>query len=154
MEENNLTPEQYERYIQTVDEFQQLRTLSREEKIKIIDDILKAPFLDLRSDWAFKYVFGGHPDLLKMLLNDFLPEPVESVQVLPNELPHNRPDDKNIIMDVLCRLGDGREIIVEMVLLWGGPGIEAVERRGILRPLVPGLRYMLHGLHPQTPTVI
>ena len=64
MEENNLTPEQYERYIQTVDEFQQLRTLSREEKIKIIDDILKAPFLDLRSDWAFKYVFGGHPDLL------------------------------------------------------------------------------------------
>ena len=114
MEENNLTPEQYERYIQTVDEFQQLRTLSREEKIKIIDDILKAPFLDLRSDWAFKYVFGGHPDLLKMLLNDFLPEPVESVQVLPNELPHNRPDDKNIIMDVLCRLGDGREIIVEM----------------------------------------
>ena len=114
MEENNLTPEQYERYIQTVDEFQQLRTLSREEKIKIIDDILKAPFLDLRSDWAFKYVFGGHPDLLKMLLNDFLPEPVESVTVLPNELPHNRPDDKNIILDVLCRLGDGREIIVEM----------------------------------------
>ena len=114
MEDINLTPEQYERYIQTVDEFQQLRTLSREEKIKIIDDILKAPFLDLRSDWAFKYVFGGHPDLLKMLLNDFLPEPVESVTVLPNELPHNRPDDKNIILDVLCRLGDGREIIVEM----------------------------------------
>ena len=164
MEDINLTPEQYERYIQTVDEFQQLRTLSREEKIKIIDDILKAPFLDLRSDWAFKYVFGGHPDLLKMLLNDFLPEPVESVTVLPNELPHNRPDDKNIILDVLCRLGDGREIIVEMqrkgrsrfvpqpdVLLRGGPGVEAVEERSVLRPPLPGLCYLFHGFHPHAP---
>ena len=69
--------------------------------------------MDLRCDWAFKHVMKN-TDILKMLLNDFLPEEIESVEPLPNEIDKMRPDDKNVIMDVLCHTVDGTEFIVEM----------------------------------------
>ena len=45
---------------------------------------------------------------------DFLPEEIDSVEPLPNEIDKARPDDKNIIMDVLCKTSDGRTFICEM----------------------------------------
>lgn len=39
---------------------------------------------------------------------------VNEVEPLPNEIDKLRPDDKNVIMDVLCHAADGTEFIVEM----------------------------------------
>ena len=39
---------------------------------------------------------------------------VNEVEPLPNEIDKMRPDDKNIIMDVLGHTADGTEFIVEM----------------------------------------
>ena len=100
-------------YISVVNEVERYRNLTEEEKKKLVSDIMEHPYMDLRSDWAFQYVFKNE-DLLKMLLNDFLPEEISSVHIQPNEIGRMRPDDKNIIMDVLCKTADGREFICEM----------------------------------------
>ena len=79
----------------------------------VIITVMNHPYMDLRSDWAFKHILQNK-DILKMLLNDFLPEQIEYVELQPNEIDKLRPDDKNVIMDVLCQTSDGRKFIVEM----------------------------------------
>jgi predicted transposase/invertase (TIGR01784 family) len=119
MEPYKLTEEQLEQYIEALDVLENFRKISDIEKEYIIKTVLEHPYMDLRSDWAFKHVFQDM-NLLKMLLEDVLPEdilsvePLNELQALPNEIDKFRPDDKNIIMDVLVKTADGREIIVEM----------------------------------------
>lgn len=119
MKEYELTPEQLKQYVAALDAVERYRDLSDEEKELIVKSILEHPYMDLRSDWAFKHVFRDMK-LLKMLLEDVLPEdilsvePLNDLEALPNEINRLRPDDKNIIMDVLVKTKDNREIIIEM----------------------------------------
>lgn len=119
MERYELTSEQLKQYIAVLDAAEPYRDLSDDEKEHIVRAIMERPYMDLRSDFAFKHVFRDM-NLLKMLLEDVLPEsivsvePLNSLEALPNEIDKMRPDDKNIIMDVLAKTKDGREIIVEM----------------------------------------
>jgi predicted transposase/invertase (TIGR01784 family) len=113
MEQHNLTPAQMQQFLSVVNEVERYRDLSEEEKENLIIGIIDRPYMDLRSDWAFKHILQN-ADILKMLLNDFLPEDIESVEQLPNEIDRLQPDEKNVIMDVLCRTTDGRRFIVEM----------------------------------------
>ncbi len=112
--ENTLTPEQYATYEAIVNEIEKYRSLSPEEKEALILDIVSRPFIDLLCDWAFKHVFGHHPELLIMLLDDILPENITGLTYLPNESDRWKGDDKNVIMDVLCETSEGKKIIVEM----------------------------------------
>ena len=101
------------KFVAIVNEVERYRDLSEKEKEQLVLSILDHPYMDLRCDWAFKHVMEN-TDILKMLLNDFLPEEIDSVQMLPNEIDKMRPDDKNVIMDILCHSVDGKEFIVEM----------------------------------------
>ena len=112
--ENTLTPEQYAIYEGIVNEIKKYRGLSPEEKEALILDIVSRPYIDLLCDWAFKHVFGHHPELLILLLNDILPENINSLTYLPNESDRWKGDDKVVIMDVLCETARGKKIIVEM----------------------------------------
>ena len=109
-----LSEEQYEQFAAILNEVERLRTLSRAEKEKIIRGILEKPFIDLTCDWAFKHVFGHDEELLKMLLNDILPERIVKIEYDPNEIDRFAANDKNVIMDVFCHTDDGRRILVEM----------------------------------------
>ena len=108
-----LSQEQLKKCAAVLDEMEKYRTLSTEEKEMIVKSILSSEYLDLRCDWAFKYVMQNL-DILKMLLNDFLPEKIKTVEILPNEIGRMSGEDKNIIMDVVCKTDDGRRFIVEM----------------------------------------
>ena len=110
---SQITPDQMQKFVAILDEFERYRDLTHAEKERLIAHILSRPYLDLRVDWAFKHVLKDK-NLLKMLLNDFLPEDITEVEHLPNEIDRVRADDKNIIMDVLCTAKDGRQFICEM----------------------------------------
>ena len=109
-----LTEEQYQRFIAILNEVENIRRLSPEEKDGIVRGILESPYIDLTCDWAFKHVFGHHPELLMMLLNDLLPEKITAIEYDPNEVDRFSANDKNVIMDVFCHTEDGRRIVVEM----------------------------------------
>jgi len=112
--ENNLSAEQFAIYEGIVNEIEKFRGMSPEEKEALILDIVSRPYIDLLCDWAFKHVFGHHPELLTMLLDDILPENITGLTYLPNEADRWKGDDKNVIMDVLCETAEGKKIIVEM----------------------------------------
>ena len=112
--ENILTTEQFAIYEGIVNEIEKYRGLSPEEKEALILDIVSRPYIDLLCDWAFKHVFGHHPELLILLLNDILPENITRLIYLPNESDRWKGDDKSVIMDVLCETAEGKKIIVEM----------------------------------------
>lgn len=119
MKPYELTQEQLKQYIEVLDVAETYRDLSEDEKENIVRAIMERPYMDLRSDFAFKHVFSDM-NLLKMMLGDVLPEdivsvePLDTLTTLPNEIGKMRPDDKNIIMDVIAQTEDGRKIIVEM----------------------------------------
>ncbi len=108
-----MTPAQMRKFVAIVNEVERYRDLTEKEKELLVLSILDHPYMDLRCDWAFKHVMKN-TEILKMLLNDFLPEEIESVEPQSNEIDKMRPDDKNVIMDVLCHTSDGKEFIVEM----------------------------------------
>lgn len=110
----DLTEEKYQRLSAILNEVERLRKLSRAEKEKILRGILDRTFIDLTCDWAFKHIFGRHPELLMMLLNDILPEKITEIEYDPNEVDRFSVNDKNVIMDVFCHTEDGRRIVVEM----------------------------------------
>lgn len=111
---DRLTEEQLSFYLSTVNNTEELVTLSDEEKIALVKSILDSPFLDLLCDWAFKHVFGQNLDLLELLLRDILQMDLTIEASLPNEIDRFSERDKGAIMDVICKLNDGRRIIVEM----------------------------------------
>ncbi|MBP5751681.1 MAG: Rpn family recombination-promoting nuclease/putative transposase [Treponema sp.] len=69
-------------------------------------------YLDLRIDWAFKYVFSKKEILLK-LLNDILPPTITDLEYLSNEIPVRSEKDKRSTLDVICESPDGK-FLVEM----------------------------------------
>lgn len=81
-----------------------------------------ARFLDPKSDIVFKKIFGGHPDLMKSLLNGILPLPedqyIEELEYLTPEQTPTIPTMKNTIVDVKCTDQYGRVFIVEMQMQW------------------------------------
>ena len=116
MEQMIMTKEQMEQYVAILNEVERYRDMDLTEKERIVRSVLDKPYMDLRCDWAFKHVFQDL-ELLKLLLEDLLPEDIVSVEhleSLPNEIDKSRPDDKNIIMDVLVKTQNGEEMIVEM----------------------------------------
>ena len=114
-EKKALTEEQYQHLVAVLNEVERIRNLSPVEKEKIIRGLFEeSPFIDLTCDWAFKHIFGHHPELLMMLLNDILPEKITRIEYDPNEIDRESPNDKNVIMDVFCHTEDGRRIVVEM----------------------------------------
>lgn len=111
---DRMTPDQLDLYYAILNEVERYRSLSRPEKLRLIKDILDRPYIDLLCDWAFKHVFGANLDLLEMLLRDILQMDLRVEKSLPNEIDRFSPDEKSIIMDVICQLRDGRRIVVEM----------------------------------------
>ena len=107
-----LTQEKLRQAEAALNELEKFRTLSQDEKELIINDILGRTYIDLRCDWALKWLLADDA-ILTMLLQDFLPGmQITSVERIPNELPR-MADDKNIIMDVLCKTESGA-FVVEM----------------------------------------
>ena len=111
---DQLSEEQLSFYLSIVNNTEELLSLSEAEKITLVKSILDSPFLDLLCDWAFKHVFGQNLDLLELLLRDILQMDLTIEASLPNEIDRFSERDKGAIMDVICKLNDGRRIIVEM----------------------------------------
>ena len=74
-------------------------------------------FIDLRIDWAFKYVYGspGNEDLLLNLLDAILPEKhISKVELRQQEqIPDNRKQRRSVF-DVNCTTQSGESLIIEM----------------------------------------
>ncbi len=87
--------------------------MSDEEKDAYAQRLATPEYLDLTCDWAFKYLFQNHPDLLIRLLNDILQEDITSVEFRNTELTDISPQDRRILFDLLCQTSKGT-ILVEM----------------------------------------
>ena len=87
--------------------------MTDEEKDAYAQRLATPEYLDLTCDWAFKYLFQNHPELLVRLLNDILQEDILSVEFRNTELTDISPQDKRILFDLLCRTPGGT-ILVEM----------------------------------------
>ncbi len=87
--------------------------MTDEEKDAYAQRLATPEYLDLTCDWAFKYLFQNHPDLLVWLLNDILQEDITSVEFRNTELTEVSPQDKRVLFDLLCRTPGGT-ILVEM----------------------------------------
>lgn len=87
--------------------------MTDEEKDAYVQRLATPEYLDLTCDWAFKYLFQNHPELLVRLLNDILQEDIMSVEFRNTELTEISPQDKRILFDLLCRTPGGT-ILVEM----------------------------------------
>ncbi len=96
------------------DGIESLRFLSDSEKEAIIGRIRSTEFIDITLDYGFRYVFGNHPELLKMLLEDILQLEIQELDRLPEEVVGTYVQDKYIVMDIGVLLKDGQRIIVEM----------------------------------------
>lgn len=71
-------------------------------------------FMDFKVDFAFKYILGHKPILLK-LINDVLPVEVSDIEYLPNEVPVLSPKEKRAVFDVFCtEKHTGQRFVVEM----------------------------------------
>lgn len=93
-----------------------------EEKANQVQNYLDHPekipaFMDFRVDYAFKYILGHKPVLLK-LINDILPVQVSDIEYLPNEIPVISPKEKRAAFDVICTTrNSGERFITEMQCL-------------------------------------
>ena len=74
-------------------------------------------FIDLKSDFGFKYVFGTkgrEPELLK-LINCILPDKhIVSVELGPQEQVGDRPDARKVIYDIHCTTDAGTLVDIEI----------------------------------------
>ena len=74
-------------------------------------------FMDLRVDYAFKYILG-HKRILIKLINDILPVQVDDIEYLSNEIPVMSIKEKRATFDVICTArGSGEKFIAEMQYL-------------------------------------
>ena len=89
------------------------------EKQNRVQDLLDHPenlstFMDFRVDFAFKYILGHKPILLK-LINDTLPVEVSDIEYLPNEIPVVSAKEKRSVFDVICTAKHtGERFLTEM----------------------------------------
>ena len=103
----------YEHCRRLIEKDSRFNGMSEEEKDSYAQSLATPEYLDLTCDWAFKYLFQNHPDLLITLLNDILKEDISSVEFRNTELTEVAPSDKRILFDLLCQTPDGT-ILVEM----------------------------------------
>ena len=108
-----LSESQKRRYIAEGNKNKQFKMLSEIAKEQAVESIMTTEYLDLRCDWAFKYVLRD-PELLLILLNDFLPEKIVSVTSVNTEPKRLGGKEKNVLMDIVAKAKDGREIVIEM----------------------------------------
>ena len=74
-------------------------------------------YLDLRTDYGFKYVFGENKEILIPLLDEFLHgiiEKITDVVYLPTEQLGFTKKEKRIIFDLYCEDQSLNRIIIEM----------------------------------------
>lgn len=74
-------------------------------------------FIDIRSDFGFKRVFGtpGNEDLTAMLINAILPElHVKSLTLSNQENMGDRKDARKTVFDIRATTEDGETIDIEM----------------------------------------
>jgi predicted transposase/invertase (TIGR01784 family) len=74
-------------------------------------------FIDLKIDFAFKFVFGTHgkEDLLLQLIDSILPDKhIVSVTLGPQEQMPDNPEKRRSIYDINCTTESGAHITVEM----------------------------------------
>ena len=74
-------------------------------------------FIDLRIDWAFKYVYGthGNEDLLLQLLTAILPEKrICKVSLCEQEQMPDRKEQRKAVFDVNCTTENQESFIIEM----------------------------------------
>ena len=74
-------------------------------------------YIDLKIDFAFKFVFGmhGREDLLLLLIDSILPDKhIVSVTLGPQEQMPDNPDKRRSIYDINCTTESGAHITVEM----------------------------------------
>lgn len=79
MSELNLYRKRYRHCRRLIDNDQRFKEMSEEEKDNYAQSLAIPEYLDLTCDWAFKYLFQNHPDILIMLLNDILQENITSI---------------------------------------------------------------------------
>jgi len=108
-----ISQSQKRQYIAEGNKNRDFKKLSQAKKEEVVESIMQTDFLDLRCDWAAKKVLSD-PEILKLLLNDFLPEKVESVTSINTEPKRLNRKEKNVLMDIVARTVDGREIVIEM----------------------------------------
>lgn len=89
-------------------------SMTEEEKDGLARKLSASEYLDLTCDWAFKFLFHNHPNLLIMLLNDILQENIQSVEFKNPEMTSADPNDKKVVFDLLCKTSDGRIFLCEM----------------------------------------
>jgi predicted transposase/invertase (TIGR01784 family) len=88
-------------------------------------------FLDPRTDFAFKKIFGSenHPEVLISLLNavlgDQIPAPIEAVQILNPYLAPKIKGMKDTYLDIKAKDTEGNHFVVEMQVL----NVEGFEKR-------------------------
>lgn len=95
----------------------QQSTSENESRLLKVAAELGITFIDLKRDFAFKWVFGtpGHEDLLLLLLKGLLPEKhIKSVQLGPQEQKPDREDAQGGIFDIYCETDDGSSLTIEM----------------------------------------
>jgi len=75
-------------------------------------------FIDLRTDFAFKYIFLNpeNKDLVIHLLNHTIPlsSPVVDIEVLNAEVKGETPDARNTVFDLYCKAENQERFIVEI----------------------------------------
>ena len=140
--------------------------MTDEEKDAYAQRLATPEYLDLTCDWAFKYLFQKHPELLVRLLNDILQEDIISVEFRNTELTDISPYDKRILFDLLCRTPGGT-ILVEMqktsrsdqrdrLLFYGSRLVTRQVKRGdekyVLSPVKVICIMNYEDNHPNSPT--
>ena len=111
---SSIWPEDLVRYKEILDNNPNYAVLAEEDKVRIADRIMHSTYADLTDNWAFKWVFLNHPDLLIMLLKDILEEDIIDIEYLPSDGLAANLLDKQAAMDVTCKTSDGRQFVVEM----------------------------------------
>lgn len=81
----------YEHCRRLIEKDSRFNGMSEEEKDSYAQSLATPEYLDLTCDWAFKYLFQNHPDLLITLLNDILKEDISSVEFRNTELTEVAP---------------------------------------------------------------
>jgi len=101
-------------YREQIDGNRSLRGLGPEQRQMAVDLIAGTRYIDVTSDFGFKWMFRGHDKFLIMLLRDVLGVDIVSLRYADTEPMPAFAESKRVEFDVRCTLADGTEIDVEM----------------------------------------
>ena len=108
-----LTTEQFQSFKSRLSTIESIAGMPEERQKEIVNEIMSTQYMDLRCDWAFKYIMDDD-EILRILLEDMLQvQNISTIKRLPNESVIRFPDDKSVIFDVVCETPSGK-MVVEM----------------------------------------